>query len=85
MLVRQLLSVEVTGDDVQFTVMAEFWMEGEELRADYREPGARMMMEREGIAHVSGRLYPRDGRRFFDHLPVAMSRLSFVTTRDVER
>jgi hypothetical protein len=84
-LVRQLILAEVIDGEVVLSVMAEFWMEGDALRVDYQQPGARGMMEGDGIAHVRGRLYPRDGRAFFDGLPAAMSRLSFFSTRDVER
>jgi hypothetical protein len=85
MLVRQLILIELTDEGVEHTVLAEYWMEGDHLRADYKLPNVRMMMEGEGISVLEGDFYPHDGRKFFDGLPLAMSYLSFYTTRDIER
>jgi hypothetical protein len=85
MLVRQLIRNEPTDAGLKPSVVAEFWMEGGELRAEYKNKRVRAMLEAEGISSAKGILYPSNGKPFFDRLPVAMEHLTLFTTRDVKR
>ena len=66
------------------TLAASFWMEGEELRVKWESTLAQRMLEKGGLIppNETAKVYPRDGRRFYDALPGALSQASRMFVRD---
>ena len=85
MQVRQVLINDQTAAGVVQETGAEFWISGGKLRWRYAVPGVGRLFESEGITVGQRRLFPDDGRAFYDALPLALSVSSAMSTRDVER
>lgn len=84
MIVREvLLNRDGPSGRIEPELLAEYWMQGEDLFVRYANPAAAMIVGE--ISTATGALTPTDGRAFFDALPAAFSVSSTISVRDNDR
>jgi hypothetical protein len=59
--------------------LARFWMEGDEVKAQWSSDSWRKQIERSGIAVAEGVFFPQDGEPFFRNLELTFSYSTFVS------
>ena len=74
--VKRLLSID--PQTLESNELARFWMDGDELRVEWKSWRWKEEMEAHGIAVAKGQFFPKDGKPFFDNLELAFSNSTYM-------
>ena len=82
---KEIELVRVDFESKKKTRLALFRMIGNKLSSSWTKDGASMkrIVEQDGIAFQGTVLYPSDGQKFFDALPIAYSQSSLVYAKPI--
>jgi hypothetical protein len=72
-----------TSKGIKPVEAAVFTMDGDKVSASYKLKGMKQFFEKDGVTTEKGHFTPKDGRAFYDALPLALSHSSTLSAEDV--